>query len=193
MVSEWGLASARPEDPVVRELWDREQVRATLARYCRGIDRCDADLLISAYHADAHDDHGVFRGSPAAFVEWAIAGLTSVPQSTTHQLTDVMVEVAGDVARAESRFLGAHVADDASGALVVHEFHGRYLDVLTWRSGEWRIADRRTLYDWTESRTGRRVHAADDPRFAHGARGSADPAYSGWEQFTAEVVAGGAP
>jgi ketosteroid isomerase-like protein len=179
----WEVVSARPADPCVRELWDREQIRAALSRYCRGIDRCDPELLLSAYHPDALDDHGVFRGTPTEFAAWAVAGLTSVEQSTTHQLTDVMVEVAGDVARSESRFLGAHVEDGLDGSVTVREFHGRYLDVLTCRDGHWRIAERRTIYDWTECRTAQRVHAATDPRFTHGARGTDDPVHSGWELF----------
>ena len=31
-----------------------------MLRYCRGVDRLDAELMFSAYHEDATDDHGVY-------------------------------------------------------------------------------------------------------------------------------------
>ena len=42
-----------------------EAIRQAVLRYCRGVDRLDAELMRSAYHDDATDDHGVFAGSAA--------------------------------------------------------------------------------------------------------------------------------
>jgi hypothetical protein len=42
------------------------EIRAALARYCRGIDRMEAELVRSVYHPDAHDDHIVEPPRPAA-------------------------------------------------------------------------------------------------------------------------------
>lgn len=172
----WEVTSLRPEPGILRELWDRRRIEDALLRYCRGIDRCDADLIRSAYHDDATDDHGVFRGTAAEFAAWAVAGLASVPQSTTHVLTNVLVEVAGDDARSECRFVGTHVEDGADGVRLT-QFHGRYLDVFAYRGGRWAIADRRTVYDWSESRRGRRAMDPADPRFTHGRRGPGDPVF----------------
>ena len=48
---------------LLAELADREAIRDCLHRYCRGVDRCDEDMLRSAYWEDAHDDHVVFAGT----------------------------------------------------------------------------------------------------------------------------------
>ena len=40
------------------ELGDQQAIRDVLARYWRGIDRGDADLVRSTYHPDARDAHG---------------------------------------------------------------------------------------------------------------------------------------
>ena len=58
---------------IVAELQDRRAIEDCLMTYSRAIDRLDRDLLLSVYHEDAVDDHGLFVGSPAAFPDWAIA------------------------------------------------------------------------------------------------------------------------
>ena len=37
----------------------RDEIRELLTRYCRGVDRMDAELIASAYHPDAIDEHGM--------------------------------------------------------------------------------------------------------------------------------------
>jgi hypothetical protein len=56
-------------------LLDKQEIHEVLMRYCRGIDRCDAELLRSVYHADAVDDHGQLNGKAADFIPWAIKAL----------------------------------------------------------------------------------------------------------------------
>jgi hypothetical protein len=40
-------------------------IRETLVRYCRGVDRVDRKMPLSAYHLDAIDDHGSSVGRTA--------------------------------------------------------------------------------------------------------------------------------
>ena len=49
--------------PTADTLLDREAIREAMGRYCRGIDRLDVDLIRSAYHEDAFDDHGPFKNT----------------------------------------------------------------------------------------------------------------------------------
>jgi len=41
-------------------LSDHDAIRQVAARYARGVDRLDGDLMKSAYWPEATDDHGVF-------------------------------------------------------------------------------------------------------------------------------------
>lgn len=49
-------------------LLDEKTIRELLARYCRGVDRCDSALIASCFHPDARDDHGnwLSRGDEVA-------------------------------------------------------------------------------------------------------------------------------
>lgn len=57
----------------VREQRDRQEIHDCLLRYTRGVDRHDRELMLSAYHSDAYDDHGVAQGVARDFGDWAIA------------------------------------------------------------------------------------------------------------------------
>lgn len=47
---------------IAQELWDREQIREVIARYCRAVDRAMIDDAKAVYFDDATEDHGVYRG-----------------------------------------------------------------------------------------------------------------------------------
>ena len=47
----------------LQRLIDKDEIRDVMARYCRGVDRADWDLVRSTYHTDAYDDHGDYRGN----------------------------------------------------------------------------------------------------------------------------------
>ena len=57
----------------VRALQDRQEIHNCIIRYSRGVDRLDRELLLSVYHPDAIDDHGMFVGGPEEFADWALA------------------------------------------------------------------------------------------------------------------------
>ena len=147
------------EASIVRELHDEMSIRAVLLRYCRGIDRCDAELLRSCYHEDAFDDHGPFKGGRDDLVEYSIAQLRGRTEShgqvTSHLIGNVLIERDGDVARVESYFKASHVEDRADH-FRVFEFNGRYVDRFERRNGEWRIGRREVIHDWSEIRNHRR-------------------------------------
>ncbi|MGE0306362.1 MAG: nuclear transport factor 2 family protein [Acidimicrobiia bacterium] len=168
---------------LVGHLLDRLAIEDVLRRYCRAIDRCDGELLRTCYHADAYDDHGIFKGSRDDFVEFTMSALLSRHEShgqlTTHVLGNVSIDIAGVHASAETYFNAAHV-EDRDDHFRVFEFHGRYLDRLERRLGEWRLVHRRVVHDWSEIRENRRGLGPGRHAYSQGAIAPHDPSYAGW-------------
>ena len=71
---------------------DQQEIADVIYRYCRGIDRCDFDLVRSCYHPDAIDDHGDFRGGVDEFIAFVQQGLPRF-ERTMHFIGNVLVEV----------------------------------------------------------------------------------------------------
>jgi hypothetical protein len=136
-------------DPELRTLLDRQQILDCIHRCTRGVDRLDVDLTLSAYHEDAIDCHGPFRGSPREFVEW-LWPRQETRWSSQHFVTNHTVELDGDIAHAETYWLVSLRHKEP------HEITfggGRYVDRFERRNGEWRIAVRNVVAEWSTSLT----------------------------------------
>jgi ketosteroid isomerase-like protein len=159
--------------PEVRELLDKQAIHEVLMRYCRGVDRRDAELLRSTYWPDAWDNHGLFAGTRDQFVDWVIPFLQENFSVSIHKIGNELVEIRGDAAYSESYFTGYYE--------LVHDGRphtrmscGRYVDRFERRQGEWRVARRTVVGDWgrldpLESPTVRSNnggHYPDDPVYA---------------------------
>jgi predicted nuclease with RNAse H fold len=168
-----------PRDPAVQALLDRQAIADVLTRYVRGVDRLDRALVRSCYHADATDEHGSFSGGVDAYVDWAF-GLLRRYDATMHLLGPTLVELAGDVALAETYGIAHHRAAPAADGTfdakrnLVTGF--RYVDRFERRDGEWRIATRIATTEWSR---------IDDPagwwtvpdHLRRGTRDEHDPVY----------------
>jgi hypothetical protein len=167
-------------DQVIRqqqELLDRQAIRDLLTRYCRGMDRMDDEITISAYHPDAIDDHGNIVAAPQPFIDWANATHELHSSLMQHMLTNHICEIDGDSAHAETYWLA--VARHKDGQTVTIS-GGRYLDRLEKRDGRWGIVRRKCLVEWGGTpamqplpKAHRDTHlAVGEPR-----RDRADPSY----------------
>ncbi|HXW08993.1 MAG TPA: nuclear transport factor 2 family protein, partial [Steroidobacteraceae bacterium] len=57
----------------LERLLARDGIHEVLARYARGVDRADAELLKSCYHADAIEEHGgTYTGNAHEYVVGAV-------------------------------------------------------------------------------------------------------------------------
>jgi hypothetical protein len=130
---------------MVEELHDRQAIKDCLMRYARGVDRFDRDLLLSAYHADAVDDHGKFLGGPTEFWDWAFGQHSRVHLSHQHYIVNHTCELDGDTAHTETYYVFVSMNREGPAMSMTG---GRYIDRFEKRDGEWRIAYRICTRDW---------------------------------------------
>jgi hypothetical protein len=157
------------------ELSSLAEIRNVQERYCRGIDRADADILRTVYWEDAHDDHGAFRGNREEYIAWVMPVVRERFSQLQHVLGQTYIELDGDTAHSETYFVQHALRPDG----VAYSCPGRYVDRLERRGGEWRVADRVTLMSFFYP-----VEVADTDKqaasgFGPGTRDKTDPAYFG--------------
>jgi hypothetical protein len=119
-------------------LLDRQEIADAIHRYCRGLDRADRALAISAYHEDAIDDHGVVVLKAADFVDWALAMHAEQHISHTHIIGNITIEIDGDTAHVESYYITFCENKVKPNMLT----SGRYVDRFERRNGKWAVAAR---------------------------------------------------
>jgi hypothetical protein len=143
-------------------LRDRHEIQECLYRYIRGVDRKNWDLVRSAYHTDAHDDHGNYKGGIDGFIESLVKRHATIEQSM-HVVGNMWIEFDGpDGALVETYFVtyqrhspeagdarlaylrGKPIAADQA---VETEVVGRYADRMTRKDGAWRIANRTVVFE----------------------------------------------
>ncbi len=134
-------------DSRLAALADRAEIEDVVRRYARGIDRRDFALVRSCYHPDATDEHGSFSGTVDEYLAWVDA-LTARYTMTMHLIGGVLVDLAGDVAAAETTGVAIHRSDDPAPHLNLATGF-RYLDRFERRDGRWAIAARTALGEWS--------------------------------------------
>lgn len=91
---------------------------------------------------------GTFKGDAQEFITWAFQ-LFAQSSGKQHLLGQSVIEVKGDRASAETYFLFFLEKGRAPLPNEVHALAGRYVDTLERRDGEWKIAHRVVVVDWS--------------------------------------------
>lgn len=160
-------------DAIVRELKDRQDIYDCLVRYCRGMDRFDRDIIRSAYHDDAMDDHGDYVGGVEGFIEHYFAWHDHYQHKTLHNLGNHTCELDGDTAHCETywTFWTSNKTKPyySNGS-------GRYIDRLEKRDGKWAIAARICVINSLDNDLDPEG-AAGDGNFMPSRRDRSDPSY----------------
>ena len=101
----------------------RDEIQEVLARYARGVDRADAELLKSCYHPDAIEEHGGnYTGNAFAYVDGAVPRIRLMG-AMQHLLGTSHIDFDGDVAWVET-YLWTFARFAANGRIHRH-VHGR--------------------------------------------------------------------
>lgn len=161
-------------ESALRALLDKEAIRACMLRYLRGIDRMDADLIRSAFHEDAIDNHTRdVRGSIDGLLEWWLPQ-QHTREATQHFVTNQTIELDGDVAHVESYFF-VFIKQKAQDVGALNG--GRYADRFERRNGEWKIALRIVLPEWQVDADAQNTAVVAQFGAVSGARDLTDPTY----------------
>jgi SnoaL-like protein len=133
-------------DAVIRAHWAIEQV---LVRYCRGVDRMDADLTLSCWHEDATLDYSpAFLGSPKEFVEW-LWPIHGRMLGHVHALSNVTVSLYDETTAGSESYVNAYLRlREADGTVVDSVGRSRYVDEWERRAGDWRMTSRRLVLEF---------------------------------------------
>lgn len=138
-------------DGAIRDLLDKHAIHEALLRYCRGVDRANADLIRSAYWDDVTENHGRYQGHRLDdFIDY-VAERGTAFHSVAHHVSNHLIELAGDTAHSEAYVLAIHTGR-RDGGLFQALFGGRYVDRFEKRHDSWRIADRVVVHDWSVQR-----------------------------------------
>ncbi|MEN3360526.1 MAG: hypothetical protein V7637_4508 [Mycobacteriales bacterium] len=161
----------------LERMLNRQDILDCLTRFSRGMDRFDRDLFLSAFHPDATIAAGSFVGGPVELYAWAHPMHEAGQVATHHNLLNHTVDVDGDTAHTETYYLFVGRNRDESNWIA----GGRYLDRLERRDGEWRIALRTNVIEWSGLVPTLPLPFADVPDLhTNGApaRGPDDPSYA---------------
>ena len=159
----------------------RDEIRDVLARYARGIDRADAALLKSCYFDDAIEEHGSsFSGGAHEYVDAAIPKVRAMG-IMQHLLGSSYIEIDGQTAYVET-YIWTFLRVEREGRQWDTYTGGRLHDRFERRGGFWKIAHRRTVFDWnrdTPANEGWCLGYIDTraPGVRRGRKDAADPSY----------------
>ena len=164
--------SAGVDTAEMRALLDKQAITDQLANYCRACDRLDKELGYGVFHEDSTADYGaeVYQGPGRGFIDSVCAAhLHCVNHS--HQVCNSVIALDGDEAGSETYFHSA-TRIMAEGKLIQIRVYGRYIDRWARRDGRWAITQRKTIFDFDETRD-----VAITERHEQGARDRSDPSY----------------
>ena len=165
-----------PDEASLQRIVDRQSIIDCLLRYARGVDRGDYEMMASAYHEDAVEDHGFFVGRGKELVKWSAAFRKDNPDLNIlrHLISNHYMEFDGpDCAHVETHYTVDAILPGETPLL--RTSLGRYVDRFERRGGEWKIAARIC----TLEASGECAYVPMDEKsnFAKGSRDKTDVSY----------------
>ena len=152
------------------DIASRPAITDQIYRYCRSVDRLDVPLGHRVFHPDSYADFGSYKGSGRGWIDFICKEhLKFVHHS--HQVTNVIIETAGDHAASES-YVTATLRSREGTKLLQRQFWARYVDAWSRRGGLWAIDKRECVIDFDSvgevtslNEYGRSRRDANDPSY----------------------------
>jgi hypothetical protein len=124
----------------LRALLDKQAITEVLHRYCIALDTKDRELGYSVWHPDGtalYED--MYEGAGRGFVDFGVEAHETVHPISSHQVTNIVIEVEGDQATSTSYVTAA---SQRIGGDTVYLIRGRYDDRWSRRDSVWAIDHR---------------------------------------------------
>ena len=137
-------------ESAIKELLDREGIRDLMARYYRGIDRKDVELIGDCFTEDAYARYGTFEAVGRARIKEVLGTIVRCFGASTHLRGDQEIKLDGDTAWVET-YAVDYLTYTVEG--VTHQStHGlRYRDTMVREGDVWRVKHRVLHSDWTRA------------------------------------------
>jgi hypothetical protein len=122
------------------DIADRLAITEQIYRYCRSVDRLDVRLGHRVFHLDSYADFGPYKGSGRGWIDFICKEHLKFLHHS-HQVTNIIIEIAGAVAGSES-YVTATLRSREGTKLLQRQFWARYIDAWSRRDGVWATAIR---------------------------------------------------
>ncbi|CAG2158608.1 nuclear transport factor 2 family protein [Cupriavidus numazuensis] len=126
-----------------------EAIRTLAYRYAQAVDRREFARLTALFTPDAKLSGPGFHLDGAQAIAEGMSALGNY-NATQHHVHHQLVDVDGDTASGETYCIANHLYQDDGGVPRKLDWGIRYQDRYVRRQGEWRIAARTLLVDWTQ-------------------------------------------
>jgi SnoaL-like domain len=158
----------------VRHLKDRQDILDCIQRESRARDRQDVAQIESCWWPDGVDEHGPVITRVPDYAARANMGHGMFFHMTSHNITNHICEIDGDVAHCESYVVGGLFWKEGDKTTIAF---GRYLDRLERRGGEWRMHTRKCTIEMSADCDGSWVHSDKVKGFLKARWDGNDPSY----------------
>jgi hypothetical protein len=156
-------------DAQLQKVIDRQQIEGAIYRYARGVDRCDSELLLSAFWEDGRFIGGPIDGKVYELGPLMVANMKKRFSTTSHLFGNIHIDFTEAGAESESYAIAYHrtlperesieaylgpdfLLETRGSAEQSYDvlFGARYLDQWAQRGGTWKILSRRIVPDWNQ-------------------------------------------
>lgn len=135
-------------DARIQEMLDHYEIRKTLAEYCHGCDRGDAEMMAGVYTGpDSFDDHASVRAPGPEYARVMTQIIRERTEAIWHGLGQSLIKVDGDTAGAETFFLALMRLPAGDVRPVINLLAGRFVDRFERIDGKWKIKHRTCVRD----------------------------------------------
>ncbi|MBA59390.1 MAG: hypothetical protein CMQ40_09500 [Gammaproteobacteria bacterium] len=149
----------------LEDLLAEQAVRKAVTAYSRGADRCDVEILKSAFHPDAEVKYGSYDGPYEPFCQNVVDGHLTM-NYTSHTVINQYYDIDARSGKGAGEiyvlaFLSTSQSGDVMDVKAYKEkksegvfdyvVAGRYVDQYECRDEDWRIIHRQYIYDWSRT------------------------------------------